>query len=128
MPLYEFVRLHEHSAGAASRIVNSALIRFNDFHDKLDDTGRSEKFASARAIRKRKLTEEVLVNPSERVTLNIIGNLIEIFEKRDYRSVIQLLKCFRQDAGKLFILRLNLFHCVIHGSAHIRSLRQFYEI
>src|SRR3989344_4609862 len=62
MPLYKLVRLHEHAAGTAGGVVNPTLIRLDDFYDELDDACRRKKFASTRAIRKRKLTEEVFIN------------------------------------------------------------------
>src|SRR3989344_7661210 len=77
MSLYELMRLHKHHAGAASWVVNPALIWFNDFHDKFDDACRRKKFSSARAVRKRKLPEKVLVDSSDSITLNIVGNLIK---------------------------------------------------
>src|SRR3989344_4496334 len=128
MPLHELMRLHKHTAGAAGRVVNSTLIRLNDFYNEFYDACRRKKFAPARAIRKRKFTKKVFVDSPESITLNIIRNLIKVFKKRDYGSVIKFLKCLWQNTGKLFILCLNLFHRIIHGSAHIRSFRQFYKI
>src|SRR3989344_9385347 len=128
MPFYELMRLHKHTAGAASRIVNPSLIRLNDFYNELDDTCRRKKFASARAIRKRKFPEEIFVDSSKSIALNVVWDLIKIFEERDYRSVIKFLKCLRKNAGKFFVFCFYLFHRVIHGSAHICSFRQFYKI
>src|SRR3989338_7738752 len=128
MPFYELMRLHKHAAGAAGWVINSALIRLNDFHDEFNNAGWRKKFAPTRAIRKREFPEEVFVDSPESITLNIVWNLIEVFEKRDYGSVIKFLKCLRENTDKLFIFRFNLFHRVIHGSAHIRSFRQFYKI
>src|SRR3989338_9555085 len=89
MSLYELMRLHEHAAGAAGWVINSALIRLNDFHDEFNNAGWRKKFAPTRAIRKREFPEEVFVDSPESITLNIVWNLIEVFEKRDYGSVIK---------------------------------------
>ena len=80
MPFYELMRLHKHAAGAAGGIVNPALIRLNDLYYELDDACWCKKLASARAVRKRKLPKKVLVYSSKSIALNVIWNLIKVFE------------------------------------------------
>src|SRR3989344_2662341 len=92
MPFDKLHRLHEHTARSARRIVDISLVWLADFYDELDDRSRCEKFPTTGPVRNCELTKKVFINSPERIALNIVRNLIEIFKKRNYGPAIQILK------------------------------------
>src|SRR3989338_1045755 len=83
MPLDKLDRLHEHTAGAACRIVDITLEWLEDFDDKFDDRSRCEKFTTAGPVSNCELTEKIFIDSPERIAFYIIRNLIEILKKSD---------------------------------------------
>lgn len=77
----EFVRLHEHAARAAARVVDDPLVRLDELGDKLNDAGgRVELAVLLRAADGERL-QEVLIHASDKVFLVVafladLGDLV----------------------------------------------------
>ncbi len=70
--LHELLRLHKHTAGAAARVVDAALVRRQHFDQELHDAPRRVELAALLALRAGELGEEVLVDATQDV-LRAVG-------------------------------------------------------
>src|SRR3989338_5392570 len=84
MPFDKLNGLHKHTAGAACRIVDITLEWLEDFDDEFDDRSRCEEFTTAGPVSNCELTQKVFIDSPERITLDIVRNLIKIFKECDY--------------------------------------------
>ena len=114
----EFVRLHEHAAGAAARVIDDPLVRLDELGDKLNDAGgRVELAVLLRAADGERL-QEVLIHAPDKVFLVIalladLGDLI-------YERLNGALGCAergeqaqRQSALKRGVCFLRLTHGIV---------------
>ena len=63
----ELHRLDEHARGAATGVVDAALVRFQHLDQEFDDATRGVKFSALLTLGAGELGEEVLVHPSQHV-------------------------------------------------------------
>ena len=75
MGILEARRLHEHAARAASRVVDLALERGEDFDQQVDHRLGGIELAGAGAFLQRELAEEVFVDLAEHVTAAVAGRI-----------------------------------------------------
>ena len=73
--------LDEHAARAASRIKNTTVKRLDNLNDEFNKGGRGEKLSAALSFAHSEIAEKVLVNPSERISFNVHGDLFHDTEE-----------------------------------------------
>ena len=126
-------RLHKHSARTAGRIVNPAVVRFQDLDQCFHHTGRREKFTAFFAFLFGKHGKTVFVS----ATQNVAGvamifhfNIGKKIHHIPQTALIQLRtgKVFRKDAFQPDIFLFNQNHCVINGFANLRSMSRFCDL
>ena len=83
MGLHELHGLHKHTAGAAARVIQDTVIRFNHLSNQINNTLWGIKFALTLAFRQRKFAQKVFVNPADNVIFCIAGvDLVDFIQQR----------------------------------------------
>src|SRR5215207_11768117 len=105
MALDELLGLHEHTAGAAARVVDASLERFEHLHHQSDNGTRRIEFPTTLSLGSGELAEEVLVNAPEHVE-----RLTGLLAHRDVREQVdQLAEHDLVEGGSGIVLRQNAF-------------------
>lgn len=113
MTFDEVRRLDEHSAGAAGRIEDVPVERFDDLHDQPHYRLRGEELARSPAFGQRELAEEVLVDPAEGVSLEIPGVAVDVPEQGGEGFAADRRVAARQDPGQIRVVVLDLAHRLV---------------
>ena len=77
---HEAGALDEHAAGAAGRVENPTVKRLQHLDEQANDADRGIELTAPRPLRASELTEEILIDPPERVALGARGNLRHLLE------------------------------------------------
>ena len=121
---HEAGAVDEHAAGAAGRVENPTVKRLQHLDEQANNTDRRVELAAPRTLRASELTEEILIDPPERVALGGRWNLRYLLEQVLQERTVKNLVRLWQDACELRILRLDVPHGLIDGLADVRSFRQ----
>ena len=124
----EFGALDEHTPGAAGGIEDASLEGFDDFDNQLNERGRREELAAALPFGHGEVTEEILVDLAECVSLNLHRNLLHDTQKFDQRALFEAVVGLGQDAVHLWVLRLNGFHGVGNRLTDVLILGQIQQM
>ena len=106
----EIRALHEHATGAVGRIVDAALIRFDHFHDQIDQRRRRKELAALLAFAHRELAQEVLIDLAEDIALDGAQIEVEGLEERDQQATFEVGVIARQHTAQVFVLILDCLH------------------
>ena len=82
----KFFGLHEHAAGAATRVINATLVGLDHFHQQLHYRLSGIKLAALFALRGREQAEKIFVDAAE----NILGTALFVAETDGADEVDQL--------------------------------------
>ena len=104
--------LDEHTPGAAGGVQDASLEGFDNFDNQPNEGGRREELAAALSFGHGEIAEEVFVDFSESVALNLHRNLFHDTQQFDKRALFEAVVSLGQDAVHLRVLRLNGFHGV----------------
>ena len=105
--------LHEHTAGAAARVIDLAFEGLNHLRYEIDDALRGVEFALSFAFSDGKLGEEVFVHAANEVVLLVLEgiNLIDLVQERcqlgDVKAQVGVV-VVRKSALQGFVLAFNL--------------------
>jgi hypothetical protein len=111
--LDEAGRVHEHAARAARGIEDAPVKRLDDLHDQADDGRRREELAALLAFGRGELTEEVLVDETECIALEILRVAVDVAQQRgDGRAVERRVRP-RQHTAQVRVVLLHEPHRVV---------------
>ena len=124
----ELLRLHEHAAGAAARIVDPAPVRRQHRHQQPHDAARGVELAALLALRAGELREEILVDAAQ----DVLGAILLVAQADVADQVNELAQAllvqpgmrviFRQHALQRTVIALDGEHGVVHDLADGRQL------
>ena len=122
-------RGNEHTARTASGIKNSAVSRLDDVDDHTNEGFRREENAVVGSHHGSKFVEEVFVNSSDDIILNLIERaIVEDSEKITEKTVLQNSVVLGENTFKLSGLLLDQLYRVVDGFAHICIIRKIQKI
>jgi hypothetical protein len=130
----EFLRLHEHAAGAAAGIVDAAFVGGEHLDEKADDALRGVELAAFLALGAGELAEEVLVDAAEDV-LRAAGLVAHADRSDEVDELAQAVLVerragvfFREDAFQARVVALDRDHGVVDDLANLGLLGAVLEV
>ena len=130
----EFLRLHEHAAGAAAGIVDAALVGREHFDEEAHDAVRRVELAAVLAFGAGELGEEVFVDAAENVlgAIRFVAQADGADEVDEFAEAVLVERragvVFGQHAFEARVVALDGDHGVVHDLADGRLLGAVLEM
>ena len=123
---HEIGRMNEHSARAAGRIEDAAVIGLDDLDDELHDAGRRVILAALLHLLHREITHEIFVDAAEGVAVDGQGG--ERLDEFAQNVVADRAVVLRQRVGEVGVVALDVVHRGVQRPPEVRPLRQLQEM
>ena len=105
MCFYEFLALNKHPTGAAARIEDPALVGFQHLNKESNDAPRGVELPSLLAFRRRKLSQEIFIDPSK----NILASAFLVTQTDSPDNIDQFSESLLIQSGPSIILDQDSF-------------------
>ena len=103
------------------------MVRFDDFHDQLDDAGGREELAALLPFRHGELAKEVFVNLAEGIALDVHRHGGEVLQQRDQKFFVEAVVRLRQNVLQVFVVGFDGLHRLVDGLADVGAFRQIQQ-
>ena len=125
--LYKLGALHKHTTASAARVINSALVRFQNLYQRADNAGRRIELATILALQGSKLLQTVFVGSAQQVFL--LASIVHFYIRKEIYHITQTAlvqlrtgEILRQNTLQSFVFTLNGSKCFIYYHAYFRGV------